>query len=263
MPARHSTTTAARRPPWRRRRRRLAERGTGHEVRLPAERRRAGRTGPTWPAERRSAGRLRPGREPRRRRHHAAHRRPGRRPRRAGARRQRRPARLPHRGRAARPARTPLERFFAGEHHIEERMLLDGRPSRRGRVERPVALNEAVLEKTPLGPHRAPRRRASTASSSPPTRPTGSSWPRPRARPPTPSRPGARSWPPTHRALLLTPVSPHMLFDRTWCSTPRPRCASTVVGHRPAELSVDGRSSASSPRATHARARRRPSRRGW
>ena len=46
---------------------------------------------------------------------------------------------------------------------------------------------------------------------------------------------------PTHRAMLLTPVSPHMLFDRSMVLEPSTVLALTVDGHRPATVSVDGR----------------------
>jgi NAD+ kinase len=46
---------------------------------------------------------------------------------------------------------------------------------------------------------------------------------------------------PTHRALLLTPVSPHMLFDRSLVLDPNARLQLLVQGHRTATLSVDGR----------------------
>ncbi len=46
---------------------------------------------------------------------------------------------------------------------------------------------------------------------------------------------------PTHRALLLTPVSPHMLFDRSLVLEPSTRVRLIVDGHRPATVSVDGR----------------------
>jgi NAD+ kinase len=45
----------------------------------------------------------------------------------------------------------------------------------------------------------------------------------------------------THRALQLTPVSPHMLFDRTLVLAPETRICLDVRGQRPASLSVDGR----------------------
>jgi len=46
---------------------------------------------------------------------------------------------------------------------------------------------------------------------------------------------------PHHRALLLTPVSPHMLFDRTLVLDPREVVEIEVAGFRDAELAVDGR----------------------
>jgi NAD+ kinase len=46
---------------------------------------------------------------------------------------------------------------------------------------------------------------------------------------------------PRHRALLLTPVSPHMLFDRTLVLDPSEVVEIEVIGHRRAEVAVDGR----------------------
>ena len=45
---------------------------------------------------------------------------------------------------------------------------------------------------------------------------------------------------PHHRALLLTPVSPHMLFDRTLVLDPSEAVALELAGFRRAELAVDG-----------------------
>ena len=45
---------------------------------------------------------------------------------------------------------------------------------------------------------------------------------------------------PRHRALLLTPVSPHMLFDRSLVLDPDEAIEIEVVGHRSADLNVDG-----------------------
>jgi NAD+ kinase len=50
---------------------------------------------------------------------------------------------------------------------------------------------------------------------------------------------------PRHRALLLTPVSPHMLFDRSLVLDPDESVEVEVMGHRPVVLSVDGRRTAS------------------
>jgi NAD+ kinase len=45
---------------------------------------------------------------------------------------------------------------------------------------------------------------------------------------------------PRHRAMLLTPVSPHMLFDRTLVLDPSEIIEIEVSGHRAAELVLDG-----------------------
>jgi len=50
---------------------------------------------------------------------------------------------------------------------------------------------------------------------------------------------------PKHRALLLTPVSPHMLFDRALVLDPDEQVDVEVIGHRPVTLSIDGQSVAS------------------
>ncbi|CAN5261685.1 NAD(+)/NADH kinase [soil metagenome] len=136
-----------------------------------------------------------------------------------------------------------LERFVAGEYGIEERMLLsvaaviDGRASAVGPV---TALNEAVLEKTPMG--HTVRLSVSldgdffttyAADGLIVATPTGSTAYSFSARGPIVA--------PEHRALLLTPVSPHMLFDRTLVLEPETEVRLEVCGHRPATLNVDGR----------------------
>lgn len=50
---------------------------------------------------------------------------------------------------------------------------------------------------------------------------------------------------PRHKAMLLTPVSPHMLFDRSLVLGPTETLSMQVVGTRPAELAIDGRHVAS------------------
>ena len=45
---------------------------------------------------------------------------------------------------------------------------------------------------------------------------------------------------PAHRAILLTPVSPHMLFDRSLVLDPDEAVRIEVMGHRPVDLSLDG-----------------------
>ena len=49
---------------------------------------------------------------------------------------------------------------------------------------------------------------------------------------------------PKHRAMLLTPVSPHMLFDRTLVLDPDEGIDIEVLGHRPVVLSTDGQRAA-------------------
>ena len=137
--------------------------------------------------------------------------------------------------------RSAIERFLAGERRVEERMLLTVHVERRGQpLEEHLAFNEAVLEKTPMG-HTV---RLSVdvddqffttyaADGLIVATPTGSTAYAFSARGPIVA--------PTHRALLLTPVSPHMLFDRSLVLDPSARLRVTVQGHRTATLSVDGR----------------------
>lgn len=124
----------------------------------------------------------------------------------------------------------------AGEWHLDERMMLDivvnGQFSAR-------ALNEAVVEKAQSG-HTV--RLLARIDGAPFTHyeadglivstPTGSTAYSLSARGPIVS--------PRHRAVLLTPVSPHMLFDRTLVLDPSEVVEIEVSGHRRAELSIDG-----------------------
>jgi NAD+ kinase len=136
-------------------------------------------------------------------------------------------------------ARMAVKRYLSGAYEIEERMLLSVR------VEGPeplevVALNEAVIEKTPSG-HTV--RLEVTVDGEVFTTyaadglivatPTGSTAYSFSARGPIVA--------PTHRCLVLTPVSPHMLFDRTLVLDPHTSLRLEVVGHRPATVSADGR----------------------
>ncbi|HEX8803408.1 MAG TPA: NAD(+)/NADH kinase [Acidimicrobiales bacterium] len=137
--------------------------------------------------------------------------------------------------------RMALKRFLAGSYEIEERMMLDVLVEAEAFEAGPRhrALNEAVLEKTPMGhtvrlgvavdgetftPYAADGLIAAT--------PTGSTAYAFSARGPIVE--------PTHRCLLMTPVSPHMLFDRSLIFAPSARVRIEVLGHRPATLSVDG-----------------------
>ncbi|MFZ6002677.1 MAG: NAD(+)/NADH kinase [Actinomycetota bacterium] len=134
-----------------------------------------------------------------------------------------------------------LERFLAGEGLIEERMLLCVRvePAEGAPVEH-LAFNEAVLEKTPMG-HTVRLAveidgeffTTYAADGLIVATPTGSTAYAFSVRGPIVA--------PKHRAQLLIPVSPHMLFDRTLVLEPDARLRITVQGHRTATLSVDGR----------------------
>lgn len=134
-----------------------------------------------------------------------------------------------------------VERFLAGEGCIEERMLLNVRvePADGEPVEH-LAFNEAVLEKTPMG-HTVRLAvevdgeffTTYAADGLIVATPTGSTAYAFSVRGPIVA--------PRHRAQLLIPVSPHMLFDRTLVLEPEARLRLTVQGHRTATLSVDGR----------------------
>ena len=149
------------------------------------------------------------------------------------------------------PALIPaLERWsagaVAGEWRIEERMMLDAtvQPTGAAPAQTWTALNEAVVEKQEAGhtvrllvridgavftSYAADGLIIST--------PTGSTAYSLSARGPVVS--------PKHRALLLTPVSPHMLFDRALVLDPDEHVDVEVIGHRPVTLSIDGQSVAS------------------
>ena len=137
---------------------------------------------------------------------------------------------------------TALTRFFAGELTIETRlrMAVDVRSSDVAPGARP-ALNEAVLSKTPTGQM---ARVLVTVDGEPfttyaadgvivatPTGSTAYAW-----------SAGGPLVDPSHEALLLTPVAAHMLFDRSLVLPPSACIRLDVVGDRPADLSVDGRS---------------------
>jgi NAD+ kinase len=137
--------------------------------------------------------------------------------------------------------RSSLSSVLEGRHSVEERMLLAISVERAGHApEAHLALNEAVLEKTPMG--HTVRLSVSVGGEFFTTyaadglivaTPTGSTAYAFSARGPIVA--------PTHRALLLTPVSPHMLFDRTLVLDPDARVRIEVCGHRTATVSADGR----------------------
>jgi NAD+ kinase len=138
--------------------------------------------------------------------------------------------------------RQALERVLAGEHLIEERMLLAVSVERGGSSAEPpaLALNDAVIGKPPSG-HTV--RVEVTIDDEPFTpyaadglivaTPTGSTAYNLSARGPIVA--------PTHLAMVLTPVSPHMLFDRSLVLDADTRLRLSVAGSRPATLAIDGR----------------------
>lgn len=128
-----------------------------------------------------------------------------------------------------------LRRFFAGEHRLERRMTLDVLVD--GVCRR--ALNEAVLEKTTSG-HTV---RLALAIDDEPlvtyaadalivATPTGSTAYNLSARGPICS--------PTHRGIIVTPVSAHMLFDRSLVLDADQTVSVHVLDGREARVVVDG-----------------------
>jgi NAD+ kinase len=132
----------------------------------------------------------------------------------------------------------------AGKWHVEERMMLDATlrtqaPGGAGDGECWTALNEAVVEKLEAGHTVRLLVRIDgavftsyAADGLIIATPTGSTAYSLSARGPVVS--------PKHRAVLLTPVSPHMLFDRSLVLDPDEQVEIEVLGHRVAALSIDG-----------------------
>lgn len=135
-----------------------------------------------------------------------------------------------------------LERFLGGDFAIERRMLLRVQLRRTdgSLAEDRLVLNEATIDREvhghtirlevaidgrPFTPYEVDALIAGT--------PTGSTAYGYSA--------GGPIVAPTHRVVLLTPVSPHMLFDRTLVLEPSSMIAVTVAGHRKAMLVCDGR----------------------
>ncbi len=137
-----------------------------------------------------------------------------------------------------------LERFLSGDYGVEERITLEvtiepGGGGDTGPPRRVVVLNEAVVEKTVPG--HTIRVAASIAGRPFVTyaadgmlvaTPTGSTAYNLSARGPILS--------PGLRAVVLTPVSPHMLFDRPVVLEPEQWVRLELVGPRPAVLVLDG-----------------------
>ncbi|MDQ1375684.1 MAG: kinase [Actinomycetota bacterium] len=131
-----------------------------------------------------------------------------------------------------------LERFFAGDYGIECRMTLDVELEPSGR--HATALNDAVVEKTSAG-HTI--RLAASIDGRPfityasdaliIATPTGSTAYNLSARGPIVS--------PRLRAVIVTPASAHMLFDRSLVLDAAEAVRLEVIDDRPASLVVDGR----------------------
>jgi len=134
-----------------------------------------------------------------------------------------------------------LDRLLAGDYEVTERMMLqvdvDTAGPARGRW---FALNEAVLEKVHTG--RLVRLDVAVngvdfttyaADGVIVATPTGSTAYSFSARGPIVS--------PRHRCILLTPVSPHMLFDRTLVLAPEETLLLGVCDDRSVVLTADGR----------------------
>lgn len=142
-------------------------------------------------------------------------------------------------------ARAAIGRVLAGDHTIEERMLLTvecGDPAAGGRAgrRRHVALNEAVVERpaasyalrlgVSLNGEQFTTYAADGLIVATPTGSTAYSL-----------SAGGPVIDPAHRALLLTPVSPHMLFDRSMVVPADSELRLEVLTDRGAVLSIDGR----------------------
>ncbi len=134
-----------------------------------------------------------------------------------------------------------LERLLADDYLVEERMMLALEVRSAGSAGgRWFALNETVLEKARTG-HMARLDvgingaffTTFAADALIVATPTGSTAYSFSARGPIVS--------PRHRCLLLTPVSPHMLFDRALVLDPTEQVEVTVTGSFGAILTVDGR----------------------
>jgi NAD+ kinase len=141
--------------------------------------------------------------------------------------------------------RMALKRFLAGSFEVEERMRLASRLERADGTEEVLAaaLNEVVVERS--GPGHTVR--LEVALDGEPftsyvtdglivATPTGSTAYAFSVRGPIIA--------PQHRAILLAPVSPHMLFDRCLVLEPGTDVRLRVAGHRAARLSIDGRDAA-------------------
>jgi len=137
--------------------------------------------------------------------------------------------------------RMALKRFLSGAYKVEERMRL-GATIRRldGSEESTSALNEVVLEKSEPG-HTV---RVDVELDGV----HFTSWVADGLILGTPTGSTAYSFSvggpivdPVHRAIILAPVAPHMLFDRSMVLRPDCEVTVTIRGTRTGGLSVDGR----------------------
>ncbi|CAN5832552.1 NAD(+)/NADH kinase [soil metagenome] len=136
--------------------------------------------------------------------------------------------------------------YLAGDHQIAARLVLASRLTRLSHgagdgpgEALPTALNEVIIEKQAMG--RTVRLGVTldgkfftsyVADGVILATPTGSTAYSLSARGPVVD--------PQHRAILLTAVSPHSLFDRSLVLEPSSEVEVTVLGDRPAAVAVDG-----------------------
>jgi NAD+ kinase len=145
-------------------------------------------------------------------------------------------------------AMTAISRFLDGEHRVEERMTIEigvtsgsdhDATNTRLSLARRIAVNEVVVEKLPLG---TTVRLGIEVNGRPfltyavdgmiVATPTGSTAYNLSARGPILS--------PSIEAMLMTPVSAHMLFDRSMVLAPDEELSIRVLGERDAAVVVDG-----------------------
>lgn len=133
-----------------------------------------------------------------------------------------------------------LKRFLAGSYAISERMRLAVQVQTGASTATWPALNEAVLGKTPTGQianvevaidgEVFTTYHADGVIVATPTGSTAYAW-----------SAGGPIISPDHSAMLITPVAPHMLFDRSLVLPPQACVRLEVVSDRDAALSIDGR----------------------
>ena len=135
---------------------------------------------------------------------------------------------------------TGIQRMLTGDYRISERMILQVTVACDGTVQSRMALNEAVLEKVSSG--HLVRLAVSingkffttyAADGVIVATPTGSTAYNFSARGPIVS--------PQHRCLVLTPVSPHMLFDHSLVLGPDEELSFEITGDPAVGLILDGR----------------------